>query len=200
MSEPQVPKQGSVPAALQGRPRAGSPASQRYRLVKRVALGVVIALLSALQVGALIWGIGPALHRFRAALSVDRTSFTIDHLTCVSVNDVKYDAKEFSDPQLTDAVVETLGIKTVLFNADYEACPWVLFLAVALEEEPTGRRDRSAVYAISSRICARSTDGAAKPDDCISRNIHIVPWRAAPHELFTIGLQALTLRQIGSGR
>src|SRR5262249_23258777 len=99
-----------------------------------------------------------------------------------------------------DAIVDILGIKTVLFNADYEACPWVLFLTVALEEEPNGRRDGSAVYGISSRICARSTDGTAKPDDCIARNIHLVTWRPVPHELFPTGLHALMLKQIGASR
>jgi hypothetical protein len=196
VSEPQFPKEGSVTSVPQARQRAAARAFQSYPLVNRIALGIATALFAGgLLVGAFIWGIDSDPRLFRPASSI-----SIARLSCLSVEDVKYDAKEFSDPKLADAVVDILGIKTVLFNADYETCPWGLFLTVALEEEAAGRRDRSAVYAVSSRICARSTDGAAKPDDCISRNIHIVTWRAVPHELFTIGLNALTLRQKGASR
>jgi hypothetical protein len=194
MPEAEVPE-GSVPSMLQARHRASTPVSQPYPLVNRIALGIATALLWAgLLVGALIWGIDSDGLQFRPS---SPSSF-IARLSCVSIEDVKYDAREYSDSKLTEAVVDALGIKTVLFKADYEACPWALFLAVALKEEPASRRDRSAVYAVSSRICARSTDGAAKPDDCLTRNINIVTWHAVPHDLFAGGLQALTLRQIGA--
>lgn len=162
-------------------------------VVSRKKLGIVAALLvGGLQLAAMIWGIAFVARQIRSAPST-----FIDRINCISVEDVKYDAREFSDPELAAALTDILGIQTVLFKASYDACPWGLYLAAALEAESASRRDGSAVYAISSRICARSSDGAAKPDECISRRINTVTWRAMPHELFVSGLHALMLRQMG---
>lgn len=193
MSEPMNPEGGGARSAPRVQPAVVVQGLQRRRLANRIALGIAIALLAiALPVGVLIWGTDSSRLQFRIPSSI-----LIASLSCVSIEDVKYDAKEFSDPKLADTVVDALGIKTVLFNADYEACPWGLVLAVAPGPEPTAQRDGSAVYLVSSRICARRTDGTMKPDDCISRNLHIVTQRPVPHELFMMGVLALKLRQIG---
>lgn len=190
MPELQVPEEGSVRSVPQVMHRAAAQASQPYPLVNRIALGIVTALLAVgLPLGAFTWGIDPSFHQFRAASSI-----SIERLSCVSVEDVKYDGKEFSDPELVDAVVEILGIDTVLFNADYEACPWGLFLTVTPKSNPTVRYDYGAAdYFVSAGICVRGSDGRMKLDDCVSTDSHLVGSRGRPLDLFKSGLLGLLI-------
>ena len=194
MSEPRVPKEGSVPSVSQGGRRAATPASQPYPLVNRIALGIVLALLAiGLPIGCVMWGIDPDPRNFVAASTTNYARFYIDSVSCVSVDRLRYDSKEFFDPKLPDAAADILGIKTVLFNADYEACPWALFMDInpVLNLTGVGYFTR---YKIHVGICARSADGKGT-DKCIYKIIHVFTPRVQPHDLVRIALAGLAQPQ-----
>ena len=174
------------------RPSQGR-ASRPYPLVNRIALGIVLALLAVgLPAGCFLWGVDPDSSQFLAATSHNYATISIDHLDCVSVDDVKVDTREFSDPRLADAVTDILGIAPVLFNADYRACPWGLYLTVVPGLEPAVRYNGLfARYLVSIDICARSADGKANPAKCASKNIYVFTPRVDPHDLFRIALIGL---------
>lgn len=196
MSEPQAPKEGSVPSVPKVKHRGAARASQPYPLVNRIALGIVLALLAVgLPIGCFMWGIDPDPRNFVAASDFNYARISIDGLNCVSVEPLAYDAKEFSDSKLSDAVVEILGIKTVLFGADFEACPWGLDLTVLSGLDLTLAYDGFfSRYRVSVAICARSADGKMT-NDCVSKDIHVFTPRVDPHDLLRIALIGLRKTQ-----
>lgn len=198
MPEAEVPKEGSVPSAPNVQHRAAARASRPYPLVNRIALGIVIALLAVgLPAGCIIWGIDPDPRNFVAASEFNYAKISIDGLNCVSVAPVEYDAKRISAPKLSDAVVEILGIKTVLFDADLEACPWGLLLTVLPGLDTSLAYDAFfSRYRISVALCARSADGRMNPDKCVHKDIHVFTPRVDPHDLLRIALIGLRKPQV----
>ena len=170
-----------------------SGAARPYSLVNRVALGIVIALLAVgVPVGCFLRGTDPDPRHFLAASSPGEAAIYVTGLSCASVDKVMYDAKEFSDPELAGAVTEILGVKTVLFNASYEACPWGLYLGALSGIDPhIGYDGLFSRFQVSVHMCERTADRRPRPDRCTSKEIYVFTPRVAPHDLFRIALIGL---------
>jgi len=83
-------------------------------------------LLVGLVVGLVVWGVDPDPNQFLAAVSLNYSTVRIDDVSCLSIDPHKvvFDQKDYWDPKLVEAIVDTLSINPVLFNADYATCPW----------------------------------------------------------------------------
>ena len=147
-------------------------------------------------IGGVIWGIDPYPGHFLAASSQAYSTIALDRVNCVSTDRVMYDAKDFSDPKLADVVSDTLGIKTVLFNAEYAACPWGLSLTIVpgIETE-VSYNDFFARYLVSVAVCERTVEQRMNPSKCVNKNIYVFTPRVTPHDLFWVALIGLKKQQ-----
>jgi hypothetical protein len=168
-------------------------------LMKSKAFWSVTAiLLVSLVVGLVVWGIDPDPNQFLAAASTNDSAVRIDGVSCLSIdpNKVVFDQKDYWDPKLVEAIVDTLSIKAVLFNADYATCPWGFSVTVVPRTIPAVRYNgQFARYLVSIGICERTPDGRMNPNKCLSKNIYVFNPRVEPHELFSLALVGLARPQ-----
>jgi hypothetical protein len=110
---------------------------------------------------------------------------------------VVFDQKDYWDPKLIEAIVDTLSIKPVLFNADYATCPWEFFVTVVSKMIPAVRYNgQFARYLVSIGICERTLNGSINSNECLSKNIYVFNPRVEPHELFSLALVGLAKPQV----
>ena len=142
------------------------------------AAGVVSV---ALIVGLTVWGADSDPNQFLAAASTNDSAVRIDGVSCLSIdpNKVVFDQKDYWDPKLVEAIVDTLSIKAVLLNADYATCPWGFFVTVVPRTIPAVRYNgRFARYLVSIAICERTSDGRMNPNSRMSYfRLHLSDWR-----------------------
>jgi hypothetical protein len=109
MNDPQGDKKGGVPSVPQVSYRAERPAWQLPFPRIRGVWWIVIALLTiGAVIGGAIWGIDPYPGYYLAVSSHNYSTIALDRVNCVSVDDVTYDVKNFSDP---GAVRDVVGIR-----------------------------------------------------------------------------------------
>jgi hypothetical protein len=110
---------------------------------------------------------------------------------------VVFDQKDYWDPKLIEAIVDTLSIKPVLFNADYATCPWEFFVTVVSKMIPAVRYNgQFARYLVSIGICERTLNGSINSNECLSKNMYFFNTRVEPHELFSLALVGLARPQV----
>jgi hypothetical protein len=168
----------------------------RHLLRKDDAFWSAALLMVGLVIGLAVWDPDP--NEFLAAAAQNQSAVRIDGVSCLSIgsNQVVFDQKDYSDPKLVEAIVNTLSIKTVLFNADGAACPWGFFVTVVPGLISAVRYDDLfARYLVSIGICERTPDGKMNPNKCTDKNIYVFNSRAEPHELFLLALAGLARPQ-----
>lgn len=197
MSDPQGDGEGSVPSVPQVSYRAERSVRQsRFPRISGAWWVVIVLLTIGAAIGGVIWGVDPYPGHFLAVSAQNYSTIALDRVNCVSTDSVMYDAKDFSDPKLADAIVDTLGIKTVLFNAEYAACPWGLSLTIVPGMEPAVRYNgHFARYLVSVAVCERTVEQRMNPSKCVNKNIYVFTPRVAPHDLFRVGLIGLKKQQ-----
>jgi hypothetical protein len=164
--------------------------------MSKTSWGAAMLLTIGLIVGLLVWGIDPDPDNFLAAASQGESTIAVDGVSCLWIKQVMYDAKDYSDPKLPEAIVDILSIKTILPDADYAACRWGFDIAVVPKTEPHVRYNgQPARYLVSIAICDRTVDGRMNPNKCLSKNVYVFTPRVAPHDLFLIALDGLARRQ-----
>ena len=138
------------------------------------------------------------------AASRGQTYVGITSINCLSIepHKVVFDRKEYWNPKLPEEIVDRLGIKTVLLNADYAACPWSFFATVVPETVSAVRyNDQAAQYLVSIGICQRNVDGSINPGKCLTKNIYVfnsslvLYSRPDPLELLSLALDGLASLQ-----
>jgi hypothetical protein len=143
-------------------------------------------------------------NQFLGAASRLQTYVSIASISCLSIepHKVVFDRKEYWNPKLPEEIVDRLGIKTVLLNADYAACPWSFFATVVPGTVPAVRyNDQAAQYLVSIGICQRNLDGSINPNKCLTKNIYVfnsglvLYSRPDPIELFSLALDGLASPQ-----
>jgi len=157
-----------------------------------------IVLLVGLVVGLVVWGVDPDPNQFLAAVSLNYSTVRIDDVSCLSIDPHKvvFDQKDYWDPKLVEAIVDTLSINPVLFNADYATCPWGFFVTVVPRTIPAVRYNgQFARYLVSIGVCERTLNGSMNPNKCINKNIYVFNPRVEPHELFSLALVGLAKPQ-----
>ena len=87
---------------------------------------IIIVLFGGLVAASLMKWDDPNPSEFWAVASKNQSAIDLYGVSCLSVDSQKvvFDRKNYSDPRLLEAIVETLPIKNVLFNVDYGTCPW----------------------------------------------------------------------------
>jgi len=151
-----------------------------------------------LVVGLVVWGVDPDPNQFLAAVSLNYSTVRIDDVSCLSIDPHKvvFDQKDYWDPKLVEAIVDTLSINPVLFNADYATCPWGFFVTVVPRTIPAVRYNgQFARYLVSIGVCERTLNGSMNPNKCINKNIYVFNPRVEPHELFSLALVGLAKPQ-----
>ena len=118
-----------------------------------------------------------------------QTYVSIASINCLSIepHKVVFDRNEYWNPKLPEEIVDRLGIKTVLLNADYAACPWSFFATVVPGTVSAVRyNDQAAQYLVSIGICQRNVDGSINPNKCLTKNKR---WSTARLRREIIGLR-----------
>jgi hypothetical protein len=185
----------SVPAVSQS--RSGSPQLKPSPFARRKAWwGAAILLMIGYVVGIVVWGVDPDPNQYTAASSWSDWTVKIDTVSCVSVNPIYYDAKPYSGPDLTQAIIDILKIKTVLISADETTCPWGLSASAESRIDTAIRYNGYwARHLVSMAICEKEANGRLNPSRCLYRTIHVFNPRVSPYNLFRIGLVGLARPQ-----
>jgi len=138
------------------------------------------------------------------AASRGQTYVSIASINCLSIepHKVVFDRNEYWNPKLPVEIADRLGIKTVLLNADYAACPWSFFATVVPGTVSTVQHyGEAAQYLVSIGICQRNVDGSINPNKCLTKNIYafnsrlVLYSRPDPLELFSLALDGLASSQ-----
>ena len=143
---------------------------------------------------------GPLL----GAASTNQAYVSVADVNCLAIepHKVVFAQKDYWNPKLPEEIVDRLGIKTVLLNADYAACPWSFFATVVPGTVSAVRyNDEAAQYLVSIGICQRNVDGSINPNKCLNKNIYVFNSRLVLHSrpdplaLFSLALDGLATRQ-----
>jgi hypothetical protein len=180
------------------RVRLSSWTLRSFLLRKGVLWSATAVLLVGVSIGLAAWGVDANPKQFLAAAALNDSAVRIDGVSCLSIgpHGVVFDQKDYSDPQLVDAIVETLAIKTVLFDADFKTCPWGFFVTVVPGLVSAVRFGaQSARYLVSIGICERTIDGTLNPSKCLDKNVYVFNPNVGPHELFAVALVGLAKSQ-----
>jgi hypothetical protein len=186
----------SVPSVPLGRSDAEAPALRPSLWMSKTSWGIAILLTLGLIVGLWVWGVDPDPDNFLAAAAVNDSAIAVDSVSCLWIKQVMYDEKDYSDPELPEAIVNILSIKTILPSADYATCRWGFGITVVPGIVSAVRYNgQFARYLVSIDICDRTIEGRINPNSCLSKNIYVFTPRVAPHDLFLIALDGLVKPQ-----
>lgn len=186
-----------MPAVSQSRFKSPQLALQPSLFARSKAWwGAAMLLTVGFVVGIVVWGVDPDPNRYVAASSWEDWTVRLETVSCVSIRRAVYDRKPYSDPDLTQAIVDVLRIKTVLVDADDRTCPWG-FSATVIPRMETEIKYNGywARYLVSIGICEKEANGKLNPSRCLNKSIYVFTPRVSPHNLFRIGLVGLARPQ-----
>jgi hypothetical protein len=186
-----------VMIGLVDRPRSECTGRVR-RLMSKSFWGVSVVLVVGLITALPMWSVDSGPTRLQAAASLNYSAVNINGLQCLSIDPHKvvFDQKDYSDPKLVETIVDILSIKTVLFNADYETCPWGFFVTIVPGQVSAVRFEgQSAENLVSIGICERTHTGTLSPSKCLNKNIYVFSSHVEPHELLSAALVGLARLQ-----
>jgi hypothetical protein len=161
--------------------------------------GITVVVAIGLVVAIEIWRVDSNPTELQAAAAVNTSAVSIDGLRCLSIDPRKVvvDQKEYWGAGLVEAIADTLPVKAVLLDANYETCPWGFFVTVVPGLiSAVQYHGRSARYLVSIGVCERIATGTLIAGKCLNKNIYIFNSDVEPRDLLLVALAGLARSQV----